>query len=75
MFATAFTQVLLPLLLSPLAFGYLKGGVEQPVYDDLVRYTKYSSAVYQKICPRPLGNTLVSQVRTPCGLLEPQQWC
>ena len=74
MFTTAFSQVLLPLLLSPLAFGYPKGGVEQQVYDDLVRYTKYSSAVYQEICLRPLGNTLVSQVRTPYDLLEPQQW-
>lgn len=68
-------QVLLLLLLSPLAFGYPKGGVEQQAYDDLVRYTKYSSAVYQKICLRPLGNTLVAQVRTPYDLPEPQQWC
>lgn len=35
------------------------------VYHDLVRYTKYSSAVYQKICPKPLGNALVAQVSVP----------
>ena len=75
MFTTAFSQVLLPLLLLPLTFGYPKGGIEQQVYDDLVRYTKYSSAVYQKICLRPLGNTLVAQVRTPYDLPEPHQWC
>jgi len=74
MFATALSQVLLPLLLFPLAFGYPKGGIEQQVYDDLVRYTKYSSAVYQKLCLRPLGNTLVAQVRTLYNLPEPQQW-
>ncbi|KAJ7108930.1 lipase [Mycena crocata] len=33
--------------------------VSSSVYDDLVRYTKYSSAAYQFICPSPLGNTLV----------------
>lgn len=68
--ANAFSLVLLPLLLLPLAFGYPKGGIEQQVYDDLVRYTKYSSAVYQKLCLRPLGNTLVAQVRTIYGLPE-----
>lgn len=39
-------------------------GVSQSTYDDLVRYTKYSSAVYQWICPQPLGNKLVKQVHT-----------
>ena len=67
MFTTAFSLVLLPLLLLPLASGYPKKGIEQQVYDDLVRYTKYSSAVYQKLCLRPLGNTLVAQVRALCG--------
>lgn len=38
-------------------------GIDQTTYDNLVRYTKYSSAVYQWICPAPLGNTLVDQVR------------
>lgn len=37
-------------------------GIDQTTYDNLVRYTKYSSAVYQWICPAPLGNTLVDQV-------------
>lgn len=77
MFPTVCSLVLLPLLLLPLVFGYPKGGIEQQVYDDLVRYTKYSSAVYQEACPRPLGNTLVAQVRTLRELLnhgfEPSQ--
>ncbi|KAJ7154912.1 Alpha/Beta hydrolase protein [Mycena crocata] len=34
--------------------------VSSSLYDDLVRYTKYSSAAYQLICPSPLGNTLVN---------------
>lgn len=37
-------------------------GIDKTTYDNLVRYTKYSSAVYQWICPAPLGNTLVDQV-------------
>ncbi|KAF9650877.1 alpha/beta-hydrolase [Thelephora ganbajun] len=61
MFTTAFSLALLPLLLLPLALGYPRGGIEQQAYDDLVRYTKYSSAVYQTLCIRPLGNTLVAQ--------------
>ncbi|KAG5653045.1 hypothetical protein H0H81_002562 [Sphagnurus paluster] len=36
-------------------------GVSQDVFDDLVRYTKYSSAVYQWICPNPLGNKLIQK--------------
>ncbi|EGO25983.1 hypothetical protein SERLADRAFT_388749 [Serpula lacrymans var. lacrymans S7.9] len=36
-------------------------GISQSVYDDLVRYTKYSSGAYQILCPRPMGNTLVLQ--------------
>ena len=75
MFATAFSPLLLPLLLSSLAFGYPKGGIEQQIYDDLVRYTKYSSAVYQKLCLRPLGNTLVAQVRALYNLPGTLQWC
>ena len=69
MLTTVFSLVLWPILLFPLAFAYPKGGVEQQVYDNLVRYTKYSSAVYQKLCLRPLGNTLVAQVRTFRSLL------
>ncbi|KAJ7473836.1 lipase [Mycena galericulata] len=40
--------------------------ISPSLYDDFVRYTKYSSAaykysheIYQRLCPRPLGNTLV----------------
>jgi len=72
MFATAtFSLALLPLLLFSSALGYPKGGIEQQVYDDLIRYTKYSSAVYQKICLRPLGNSLVAQVRISYDFLNP----
>lgn len=72
MFTTVLSLAFLPLLLSPLASSYPKGGIEQQVYDNLVRYTKYSSAVYQKVCLRPLGNTLVAQVRTLSNLLNPR---
>lgn len=63
MFTTAFSLVLLPLLLFPLAIARPREGIEQQAYDNLARYTKYSSAVYQKLCLRPLGNTLIAQVR------------
>ncbi|KAF7335123.1 Alpha/beta-hydrolase [Mycena venus] len=33
--------------------------ISSSLYDDLVLYTKYSSAAYQLLCPSPLGNTLV----------------
>lgn len=33
--------------------------VSMRTYDELERFAKYSSAVYQSICPRPLGNSLV----------------
>ncbi|KAH7928960.1 alpha/beta-hydrolase [Leucogyrophana mollusca] len=36
-------------------------GIPQGLYDDLVRYTKYSSGAYQILCARPMGNTLVTQ--------------
>ncbi|KAA1471862.1 alpha/beta-hydrolase [Dentipellis sp. KUC8613] len=35
------------------------GGIPDSAYDELVRFAKFSSAVYQLICPRPLGSTLV----------------
>ena len=70
MFTTVFS-LLLPLFLLSSALAYHKGGIEQQVYNDLVRYTKYSSAVYQKVCFRPLGNTLVAQVRIPYDLPNP----
>lgn len=37
-------------------------GIPQATFDDLVRYTKYSSGAYQLLCVRPLGNTLVESV-------------
>lgn len=37
-------------------------GVSQAVYDDLVIYAKYSSAVYQPFCPRPLGSWMIKAV-------------
>ncbi|KAF9482264.1 alpha/beta-hydrolase [Pholiota conissans] len=43
---------------SPLLEGRANG-IDQATYNDLERYTKYSSAVYQLICPSPLGNKLV----------------
>lgn len=42
-------------------------GVDQQTYDDLVRYTKYASGAYQVLCPRPMGNTLISQVSAVAG--------
>ncbi|KAG6334587.1 hypothetical protein ID866_4497 [Astraeus odoratus] len=36
-------------------------GIDEKTYDSLVRYTKYASATYHILCPRPLGNTLVGQ--------------
>jgi hypothetical protein len=38
------------------------GGIPQHTYDELVRFTKYSAAVYIELCPRPLGNVLVREV-------------
>ncbi|KAF7323947.1 putative feruloyl esterase A [Mycena kentingensis (nom. inval.)] len=34
-------------------------GISSSLYDDLVRYTQYSSAAYQFVCAKPLGQTLV----------------
>ncbi|KAJ7141991.1 Alpha/Beta hydrolase protein [Mycena filopes] len=34
--------------------------VSPALFDDFVRYTKYSSAAYLPFCPKPLGNTLVN---------------
>ncbi|KAI6010514.1 hypothetical protein EDC04DRAFT_2610161 [Pisolithus marmoratus] len=39
-------------------------GIDQETYDNLVLYTKYASAAYQPICPRPMGNTLIGQQET-----------
>ncbi|KAF8644797.1 hypothetical protein AX16_008259 [Volvariella volvacea WC 439] len=61
----AFVLALSPLtsLASPL-LETRQNGISQSTYDDLVRYTKYSSAVYQWICPSPLGKTLVQKFNT-----------
>lgn len=40
------------------------GGISEDIYSELVLFTKYSSAIYQFICPRPLGNTLINSVRS-----------
>lgn len=50
-------------LATPIALEAHQSGISQAIYDDLVRYTKYSSAVYQWICPKPLGNVMIKQVR------------
>ncbi|KAH8996499.1 alpha/beta-hydrolase [Lactarius hatsudake] len=46
-------------LQSPLLSPPIHGGISEHVYSELSHFAKYSSAVYQFICPRPLGNTLV----------------
>ncbi|KAH9167547.1 alpha/beta-hydrolase [Lactarius sanguifluus] len=51
---TLATQLQSPLLSPPIC-----GGISEHVYSELLHFAKYSSAVYQFICPRPLGNTLV----------------
>lgn len=52
-------------LQSPLLSQPIRGSVSEAIYSELVLFAKYSSAVYQFICPRPLGNKLVESVRTP----------
>jgi hypothetical protein len=37
-------------------------GIPQSTYDELVRYTKYSSGAYHLVCLRPMGNTLIEAV-------------
>jgi hypothetical protein len=46
-------------LQSPLLSPLTRGGISEDIYSELLLFAKYSSAVYQLICPRPLGNTLV----------------
>ncbi|KAG1739802.1 Alpha/Beta hydrolase protein [Suillus occidentalis] len=36
-------------------------GIPEELYNELVRYAKYASGAYQVMCPRPMGNTLVTQ--------------
>lgn len=64
-----FTIVLVTLCLVAGSMGSLlldrrsTSGIAQSTYDDLVRYTKYSSGAYQLLCIKPLGNKLVESVR------------
>ncbi|SRR6266404_1025281 len=48
-------------------FPPIRGGISEDVYSELLLFAKYSSAVYQSVCPRPLGHTLVESVRYPHG--------
>jgi hypothetical protein len=43
--------------------------ISMHTYDELERFAKYSSAVYQFLCPRPLGNSLVQSVSCVALLL------
>lgn len=63
------TLALLSCLLLGLLFRMSSGSpvlatrsISSSLYDDLVLYTKYSSAAYQLVCFSPLGNTRVQSV-------------
>nr|GAT49317.1 predicted protein [Mycena chlorophos] len=43
----------------PVATALTTRAVTDALYEELVLYTKYSSAAYQLTCPHPLGNTLI----------------
>ncbi|KAF7298750.1 Lipase-3 domain-containing protein [Mycena indigotica] len=47
------------LLLATVVASLSTFSIPQTVFDDLVLYTKYSSAAYMLYCPRPLGNHLI----------------
>ncbi len=52
--------------------------VSMRTYEKLKRFAKYASAVYQFLCPRPLGNTLVQSVSRPTSprfLFVPAYFC
>ncbi|KAF7375670.1 hypothetical protein MSAN_00456100 [Mycena sanguinolenta] len=60
MHAFALTCLVLSLFSTSLASPVLTSRtISSTLYDDLVRYTQYSSAAYQLLCPSPLGTTLV----------------
>jgi hypothetical protein len=40
----------------------VEAGIEPRVYNDLRLYATYSSAVYRRECPKPLGNLLIQKV-------------
>ena len=56
--------VTLYLVVGSLAISLLANcdGISQSTYNELVRYTKYSSGAYHLVCLRPLGNHLVQSV-------------
>ncbi|KAF7299730.1 Lipase-3 domain-containing protein [Mycena chlorophos] len=57
---SSFVPVALALLTAiPVATALTTRAVSSALYEELVLYTKYSSAAYQLTCPRPLGNTLI----------------
>jgi hypothetical protein len=58
----------LRLLPNPRPFDINDGSISEGTYSELEWFAKYSSAVYQFICPRPLGNTLVLPVRLATSL-------
>ncbi|KAI0267107.1 Alpha/Beta hydrolase protein [Gloeopeniophorella convolvens] len=45
---------------APLTHVPPAAGISPNVYGELAHYARYASAVYQTLCPRPLGNTLVA---------------
>ena len=68
-FAVPTTRLIAGLIVLCLVFGSLTNswlasgdGISRSTYDDLVRYTKYSSGAYHPVCLKPLGNHLVQSV-------------
>lgn len=63
MLTMRFTAVLviLCLVVGSLGSSWLAScnGIPQSTYNDLVRYTKYSSGAYHLVCLKPLGNHLI----------------
>ncbi|KAJ7494824.1 Alpha/Beta hydrolase protein [Mycena galericulata] len=56
---SALTCLFFGLLFSTSSAVPVSRDISSTLYDNLVLYTKYSSAAYQLICPSPLGQTLV----------------
>ncbi|KAJ6517387.1 alpha/beta-hydrolase [Mycena vitilis] len=60
------TQLSLTLLVLALCFAaafaspvVTSRAIPASLYDDFILYTKYSSAAYQPLCPKPVGKTLI----------------
>jgi len=53
--------VILWFVIGSLAYSWVwsTNGISRSTYDELVRYTKYSSGAYHVVCFKPLGNHLV----------------